>query len=207
MLEHCFYQLLNLAQILYLYGISTLEGMPLARAALALAMLTPWLVRGAFPINAFSANYARPGVGGTTRLIRFLYRMKKWQYLLYKHCLLHGLNVSVALDGRLPDGTPLVASGYFRSYWVCLNIAYVNEFFMQTLVRRRYMSQRWMLILQLTLMLVSTAAAVQVLQAVRPLPAALSFALNFARRGREVSNGCVVIAVALAHEHFARGGG
>mgnify|MGYP006932690272 CR=1 FL=1 len=63
--------------------------------------------------------------------------------------------------------------------------------------------QRWMLLLQQTLMLVSTAAAGQVLQAVRPLPAALSFALNFVRRGREVSNGCVVIAVALAHEHFA----
>ena len=101
---------------------------------------------------------------------------------------------------------PLVGTGHFRLYWLCLNTAYVNEFFMQTLVRRRYMSQRWMLVLQQTLMLVSTAAAVQVLQAVRPLPAALSFALNFARRGREVSNGCVVIAVALAHEHFAGGG-
>ena len=39
-----------------------------------------------FPVNSFSANYKTPGVGGTTPLIRFLYRLKKWQYLLYKHC-------------------------------------------------------------------------------------------------------------------------
>lgn len=147
-------------------------------------------------------------MGGTTPLIRFLYRMKKWQYLLYKHCLLHGLNASVAVErcaAAAPCTPPLVGTTHFRLYWLCLNVAYVNEFFMQTLVKRKYMSQRWMLLLQQMLMLVSTAAAVQVLQAVRPLPAALSFALNFARRGCEVSNGCVVIAVALAHEQFASG--
>ena len=192
MLEHCFYQLLNLAQILYLYGVSTLEGVPLARAALALAMLTPWLVRGAFPINAFSANYARPGVGGTTRLIRFLYRMKKWQYLLYKHALLHGLNASVAVDGA----GGLVASAYFRTYWLCLNVAYVCEFFMQTLVKRQYLSQEWMLALQQILMSVSTVFALQVLQSVYALPAALSLVLNLSRRGHELSNGVLVLAVA-----------
>jgi hypothetical protein len=72
-------------------------------------------------------------------------------------------------------------------------------------VKRGYMSQRWMLLLQQTLMLVSTAAALQVLQAVRVLPAALSFALNFARRGREVSNGCIVLAAALAHRRAVVG--
>ena len=111
----------------------------------------------------------------------------------YKHALLHGLNVSMALD----DGTgePLVGTAHFRLYWLCLNIAYVMEFFMQTLVKRQFMTQGWMLLLQQLLMLVSTAAAVQVLQVVRVLPATLSFVLNFARRGREVSNGCVVIAL------------
>jgi len=223
MIEHCFYQLLNLCQIGFLYAVAALPqrrveahgerplaGADVARVALALGMLLPWLARARFPVNPFSANYNRPGVGGTTPLIRFLYRMKKYQYLLYKHGLLHGLNASVAVARCMPHAAPcsppLVGTGHFRLYWLCLNTAYVNEFFMQTLVRRRYMSQRWMLVLQQTLMLVSTAAAVQVLQAVRPLPAALSFALNFARRGHEVSNGCVVIAVALAHEHFAGGG-
>ena len=36
------------------------------------------------------------------------------------------LNASVALDG-----TKLVGSRPFRLYWLCLNIAYVCEFFMQ----------------------------------------------------------------------------
>ena len=88
-----------------------------------------------------------------------------------------------------------MGTAHFRLYWLCLNIAYVMEFFMQTLVKRQFMTQGWMLLLQQLLMLVSTAAAVQVLQVVRVLPATLSFALNFARRGREVSNGCVVIAL------------
>ena len=51
-------------------------------------------------------------MGGSTPLIRVLYRLKKWQYLLYKHALLHGLNASVAVDGgyytRAPDNLPLI---------------------------------------------------------------------------------------------------
>lgn len=200
MMEHCFYQLLNLCQILYLYAIAQLGRSPLARACLCVLMLLPWLVRGRFPINSFSANYAKPGVGGSTPLIRVLYRMKKYQYVFYKHALLHGVNVTVAIDGGA-----LVATPYFRTYWLCLNIAYVNEFFMQTLVKRRYLSQQWMLALQHVLMAVSTVYAVQILQSVRVLPAMLSLALNFARRGREVSNGLIVLASAVLLSR-ARGG-
>ena len=155
-------------------------------------MLLPWLARGRFPVNSFSANYAKPGFGGSTPLIRFLYRMKKWQYLLYKHCLLHGLNASVAAT----HAGALVHERHFRLYWLCLNTAYVCEFFMQTLVKRRYMSQNWMLALQQLLMSVSTVAALRVLTNVWPHLCALSFALNFARRGRELSNGAVVLAAA-----------
>ena len=86
------------------------------RTALAAGMLLPWLGRGAFPVNSFSANYKTPGFGGTTPLIRFLYRMKKWQYLLYKHCLLHGLNVSVALREGGAATSALVRTGHFRLY-------------------------------------------------------------------------------------------
>ena len=82
MVEHCFYQLLNLAQIMYLYLLAAIGDRPMARIALAVSMTLPWLARSRFPVNSFSANYSKPGVGGTTPLIRFLYRMKKWQYLL-----------------------------------------------------------------------------------------------------------------------------
>jgi hypothetical protein len=139
MLEHCFYQLLNLAQITYLHlACAPTLALSLApRVLLAWLLTLPWLARGRFPVNSFSANYDRPGVGGTTPLIRLLYRLKKWQYLLYKHCLLVGLSVSVALDGG-GAGEGLVATPHFRTYWLCINTAYVFEFFMQTLVKRRY---------------------------------------------------------------------
>ena len=163
-------------------------------------MLSPWLARSRFPVNPFSANYTTPGKGGTSELIRLLYRLKKWQYLLYKHALLHGLNASVALDGGSIAGTR-----YFRTYWLCLNVAYVCEFFMQTLVKRQYMSQAWMLTLQQLLMAVSTLFALQVLQSVHALPALLSLGLNLKRRGREVSNGMIVIGVAFALRHASAG--
>ena len=126
----------------------------MSRLALAACVVLPWRWRVLFPVNSFSANYKTEGVGGKSRLIRFLYRMKKWQYLLYKHCLLHGLNASVAAT----DSGALVHERHFRLYWLCLNTAYVCEFFMQTLVKRRYMSQNWMLALQQLLMSVSTVA-------------------------------------------------
>lgn len=59
-----------------------------------------------------------------------MYRLKKYQYLLYKHFLLHGLNISVAISGEAIAATPP-----FRLYWLSLNAAYVLEFFLQTLVR------------------------------------------------------------------------
>jgi hypothetical protein len=72
MLEHCFYQLLNLCQICFLYAVAALPHRLAARTALAVAMLLPWLARSRFPVNSFSANYKTPGFGGTTPLIRFL---------------------------------------------------------------------------------------------------------------------------------------
>ncbi len=84
----------------------------------------------------------------------------------------------------------------FRLYWTCLNAAYVLEFFLQTLVRRRVMAQRTMLALNALLMAASTAAALPVLRRVRPEAAAASLALNFARRGREITNTALVAAFA-----------
>ena len=195
MLEHCFYQGLNLVQILFLHLLPLLRESRV-RVALALAATLPWLRRDHFPVNSFSANYTSSGVGGSTWLIRTLYRLKKYQYLLYKHFLLHGLNASAAVDGPRWSADGLVCEPYFRMYWLCLNIAYVSEFFMQTLVKRGYMSQSWMLALQQALVFAVTLAALRVLQSVRLLLALLSLALNCVRRGREVSNMALVLLAA-----------
>ena len=70
------------------------------------------------------------------------------RYLLYKHCLLHGLNLSVALElardrprPSAPLSRPIAEQPAFRVYWAALNAAYVMEFFLQTLVRRGLLAQ------------------------------------------------------------------
>ena len=199
MLEHAFYQLLNVAQIGFLHALPLLpEGAP--RLAAAMAVVAVWTARPLFPVNSFSANYATKATAYT--LIGALYRLKKYQYLLYKHLLLHGLNASLAAGVSLfassTAPTSLAATPVWRLYWTCLNIAYVHEFFLQTLVKRGYMRQPMMLGLNQLLMAVSTYAALRVLPSVHPLLAALSLALNLARRGREVSNGAVVLGAAAA---------
>lgn len=211
MLEHAFYQGLNLAQIAYLHACDAdaLARSRGARAALALLATSPWLLRGRFPVNSFSANWraadARGGEGGRGRardawsLTAVLYRLKKWQYVLYKHALLHGLNASVAARGA----RGLASSPAFRLYWVALNAAYTHEFFLQTLVRRGVITQARMLRLNQALMVVSTAAALQVLaRAVVPAVAALSLVLNFTRRHRELTNTAAVVALALAVDEW-----
>ena len=196
MLEHCFYQGINLVQITYLHALQSITSARV-RMLIAGAALLPWLARTRFPVNSFSKNYQPGAYSGkhSTRLTRFLYRIKKWQYVFYKHCLLHGLNASLAVAG---SGSSLASDRSFRLYWLCLNTAYVHEFFLQTLVKRRYMSQRTMLALQQLLMLVSSVAALRVLAHVKPYLCVLSLALNFTRRGREVSNGVLVLAAGAA---------
>jgi hypothetical protein len=143
-----------------------------------------------------------------------MYRTKKYQYLLYKHVLLHGLNVAVALgplwqliasssaaahasgpnflsaeasssraQAQLQKGSSLLAfpsagsplgggdvaaavdpsSAGWRAYWLCLNAAYVMEFFLQTLVKKGKLPQRVMLKANQLLMAGSSAAAAGVL--------------------------------------------
>ena len=164
MLEHCFYQCLNLVQVSYLHLLAMRRpvggsGDGVLRLALAFATTLPWLWRGAFPVNSFSENYKHPTKGGTTPLIRVLYRLKKYQYLFYKHALLHGLNVSACL-AKAP---PRVRGRLFRAYWLSLNAAYTHEFFLQTLVKRRALPQPAMLALNKLLMAGSSVAAIGVL--------------------------------------------
>merc|ERR1712014_50422 len=121
---------------------------------------------------------------GSTALIRVLYRLKKYQYLFYKHALLHGLNVTMAVSDGTTDG--LVLRDHFRPYWLCLNTAYVFEFYLQTLVKRNYMTQNCMLTLQQLFMAASSMAAVKVLaESVHIIPSLLSLTLNMLRRRRE----------------------
>jgi len=114
MIEHSFYQILNLVQIIFLHC----QYFPLSlesRIALAVLATSPWLFRSWFPVNKFSDNYTS---GMPVTFTAFLYRIKKYQYMFYKHCLLHGLNVSVALNGNY-----IASESSFRLYWLSLNAA------------------------------------------------------------------------------------
>lgn len=135
MIEHSFYHIINLVQIVYLhlYKYQWLRESELSvRLAAAVATTIPWLVRSYFPINSFSDNYTKGQ--NVLSMISVMYRMKKWQYVAYKHFLLFGLTLSVAISN-----TWITESYYFRLYWICLNTAYVMEFFLQTLVKRHYL--------------------------------------------------------------------
>ena len=229
MIEHAFYQGLNLVQIVSLHAVSgwayfhrdvstaaaaaatTTSASPntvliLRRGALLLAATLPWLFRASFPVHSFSLNFTKNDPRSTP-LVRFLYRVKKWQYVFYKACLLHGLNIAVALGPSGPSG--LVHSRPFRLYWALLNAAYVMEFFLQTLVKKGYMAQSNMLCLNGLLMLASSAAAVHTLLLVYPsvsslTPAVLSLAANFAFRGHDTVNTMLIYAaLACLHHHQA----
>eukprot|EP00290_Baffinella_frigidus_P059254 CAMPEP_0180381658 /NCGR_PEP_ID=MMETSP0989-20121125/26877_1 /TAXON_ID=697907 /ORGANISM="non described non described, Strain CCMP2293" /LENGTH=322 /DNA_ID=CAMNT_0022381577 /DNA_START=1 /DNA_END=969 /DNA_ORIENTATION=+ len=192
MLEHSFYQGLNVVQVLFLHLTPLLSTSPLLRAAAALLATSPWLLRGYFPVHSFSANYSKQGQDPRT-LVAILYRLKKYQYLLYKHVLLHGLNASVAVRA-----TALGSRHSFRLYWLALNTAYVMEFFLQSLVRKGALSQGRMLRMNQALMLVSTAAALQVVVEVVPAAAVASLLLNLVHRHHEMVNFCVVLCVTFA---------
>eukprot|EP00310_Coccolithus_braarudii_P022741 CAMPEP_0183346368 /NCGR_PEP_ID=MMETSP0164_2-20130417/11517_1 /TAXON_ID=221442 /ORGANISM="Coccolithus pelagicus ssp braarudi, Strain PLY182g" /LENGTH=291 /DNA_ID=CAMNT_0025517637 /DNA_START=69 /DNA_END=944 /DNA_ORIENTATION=+ len=193
MLEHTFYQGLNLVQIvsLHLMEVPLLSAAVSARAALLLLATLPWAVRCQFPVNRFSDNYSKGQ--HPLALLPLLYRVKKYQYLLYKHALLHGLNVSLALS----PGLELTTSPGWRLYWLCLNVAYVMEFFTQTLVKRGYMSQRVLLLLQALLMLGSSGAALFVLRNVYVIAPIASLALNLVHRHHELINTAVVFGCTL----------
>lgn len=124
---------------------------------------------------------------------RTAHRLKKYQYLMYKHCLLHGLNISLALSGR-----HIAGHRSFRLYWLSLNAAYVLEFFLQTLVKKGYMRQGAMLALNQLLMLITTLPALWVLQHVSPALAALALALNLLSRGHELRNVLLTTAAGVA---------
>ena len=192
MLEHAFYHLVNGFQIAYVW-VSGTDAFRTARLetrmVICLAATSVWFAREKFPTNSFSKNYKS---GTFVDLETVMYRVKKYQYVLYKTVLLHGLNVSLAIAPRVG----LADMFQWRMYWLLLNAAYVFEFFLQTLVRRRYIPQWTMLALNQALMVISTVAVIPVVtECVLPSAALVAFVLNFLNRRREVFNVAVALVV------------
>ena len=214
MKEHLFYQRLNLVQILYLHFCDAWEeddvcSVVAKTTGLALATTLGWASRKRYPVNSFSKNYSGDGGGkgengGTfDSLENFLYRAKKWQYVFYKTCLLHGLNVSAAIGfGRSRSDRSSTSGTFFQLYWLCLNASYVMEFFLQTLVKKKYGTQSNVLFMNQFLMCVSSFSALPiVMNRVHPIAFLAAFALNFLNRKKELTNVCLAFAACVAFEN------
>eukprot|EP01040_Poterioochromonas_malhamensis_P004747 gene4747-5094_t len=227
MIEHSFYQLLNLFQIIFLHAMIFLaEIIPSTSTTTATSTSNPsnfygvlhsyshilllifvtclWNIRHLYPINRFSDNYVLLDEKSSD-FIRFLYRIKKYQYVFYKHFLLHGLNLTIAYNYhglRFPRSglnnyadeslLGIVHSKDFHLYWLSLNLSYVMEFFLQTLVKKRYLSQERMLMMQQILMLAATLIAVNVLRYVNIPLALLSLTFNFIHRKHDFLNTIII---------------
>ena len=140
----------------------------------------------------------------------FLYRIKKAQYLFYKHVILHGVNISVVLgpvdvlfqsgnqSSSIQSSVLLPYSIKWRIFWLLLNTSYVMEFFLQTMVKRRTMKQSTMLWLQRLLMLSSSLGALVVLQHVHVPVCLLSIIMNFIHRHHDIQNTMGITILFLA---------
>ncbi|KAK1739434.1 hypothetical protein QTG54_009977 [Skeletonema marinoi] len=205
MVEHSFYQGVNL------------------RFGMLVLVTLPWAIRKRFPVNSFSANWRRKNVEmnknnrhhdknggirvGTEKeskylwLINGMYRFKKWQYVFYKHMILHGLNISVAssYQSYKNDTTslPLPLTPQWRIFWLLLNTSYVMEFFLQSLVKRQVLSQKFMMVLNALLMISASIASMEsnVLGQVKVEAALISLFLNFYNRGHDVLNTMVTFII------------
>ena len=195
MVEHIFFQLINASQALYLHLVQHTTYWP-ARIMLCFLSAAPWLVRHWFPVNSFSANYSGSRVDPrSTWFTRLLYRLKKWQYVLLKHGLQFGLNLSVAFFGA--EG--ITNEPHFRLYWLLMSTSFVLEFFLQTLVKKGRLEQHNMLRVQMILMtLASVSASVTLFRHVHLAIALVSMGLNFANRGHDVLNTSIILGFLAA---------
>ena len=212
MMEHAFYEFLNLWQALYLHFMASqadddmvldTQSVPLRRRWCALLVVTaPWWFRRRFPVHSFSHNWTKQLAQQHTTSPQkkheaLLYRIKKWQYIFYKHVILHGVNLSICVAPA-----PLVAQPSWRLFWICLNTSYVMEFFLQSLVKRQVvLTQTTMLMLNRWLMLVSTCAAWSVLATLRWELCLASLVLNFVHRYHDVWNTMAIGSLALYYHH------
>ena len=214
MLEHAFYQGLNLVQVLYLHYTAYFNRWPessgsnmsmmLGRLVALLVVTSPWWIRSRFPVHSFSANWKQQQQqqqqhGTQSSEVLWLYRIKKWQYVFYKHVILHGINIGVALA----PAQDLVHTMAFRCFWLCLNASYVMEFFLQTMVKRQALQQTNMLLLQRLLMASSSLAAVMMAMAdggivLIPIVCLASVVLNFIHRHHDVLNTMLIGTIGMS---------
>jgi hypothetical protein len=191
MIEHSFYQIINLIQILYFHIIEINYNFNLwQRLFLVFLASSYWYYRDTYPVNKFSDNYIKIDKKSNS-FIRIMYRLKKkYQYIFYKHVLLHGFNISIALSYD-----HIVHNPNFRLYWIFLNTSYVMEFFLQTLVKKRYLNQSVMLILNIFLMFTSSLVAIVMIHHVNLIISCLSLLFNFIHRKKEIMNTFILLMI------------
>ena len=204
MKEHLFYQALNLVQILYLHFCDACADVNVRVLALVATTWSAWRYRAQFPVNSFSQNYSGGENGRWFDSVEnALYRAKKWQYVFYKTCLLHGLNMTSAIWGKSTDLSVATGGKRFQLYWCCLNTSYVMEFFLQTLVKKKYAAQSNVLLMNQFLMVVSSLSAIPVvLSRIHPIAFLAALALNFLNRKKETTNACLALGACLAFDRF-----
>ena len=212
--EHFFYQMVNLTQVLYLHFCEMCDGKNARTLALVLSTWSIWRYRDRFPVNSFSRNYEGGENGRWFESVEnFLYRAKKWQYVFYKTCNKHGLNVSSAIfesssssSSKTTTTTILTTHGErFQLYWLCLNASYVMEFFLQTLVKKKYGTQSNALLMNQFLMVVSSLSAFPVVvHRVHPIAFVAALALNFLNRKQETANVCLTCVACVVFERFVK---
>ena len=171
--------------------------------ALLWLVTAPWLARHRFPVHSFSNNWTQQVEAEKTVIENLMYRVKKWQYVFYKHVILHGLNISVCVT----KNASFLSDQAWRIFWVSLNAAYVMEFFLQSLVKRKVLQNSTMLLMNTWLMLASSMAATQAVFANRSIRweiALLSLTLNFTNRHHDVSNTMVVAGGTILYDTTLR---
>jgi hypothetical protein len=215
MVEHSFYQALNLGQALYLHAMhrgSDSSNLPLwIRLPLLWLVTAPWLFRNRVPVSSFSHNWKfhqDQRIGSSRKDAKFsweliMYKVKKAQYIIYKHCILHGINITVLVYPNVRQKIPYGRA--WRIFWILLNASYVFEFFLQTLVKRRVIKQTNMLFANQILMFASSLAAMVVLKEVPVQIVLASITLNFLNRHHDVLNTMgIALTVTMWQYHFSK---
>ena len=196
MVEHSFYQGLSLFQAIYLHAMSYYGAnwSSLQRLLALWGVTMPWFIRGRFPVHSFSNNWTQTPKEKQTETELLLYRIKKIQYLFYKHAVLHGINISAALN---PSQLGIPLTTRWRIFWLALNTSYVMEFFLQTMVKRKVISQKNMLWLQRLLMTASTlSATMAVCSTLHMSVFCASLVLNLSNRHHDVLNTMLIAVIA-----------
>jgi hypothetical protein len=225
MIEHAFYQALNLWQAMYLhtqYYLKDDKSSVGIQLVLLWLVTAPWLVRGRLPVHSFSHNWKlyekqqqeqqkaqkklssmstkQPPPQSSTEVT--MYRIKKAQYIFYKHCILHGVNLAVAINDRTLSDIPY--STAWRTFWILLNTSYVMEFFLQSLVKRHVLQQNTMLWFNQVLMVAASLGATVLLRHVPLWMVAISIVMNFGNRHHDVMNTMGIAVAILAWRHVAK---